>query len=63
MTRARRELSLSWALARNPGGRASRKPSRFLDAAARGGRRAAAAGAATPAQPQGDALPRVRHGR
>ncbi len=31
MTRARRELALSWALARNPGGRASRKPSRFLD--------------------------------
>ena len=31
MTRARRELSISWALARNPGGRASRKPSRFLD--------------------------------
>jgi ATP-dependent DNA helicase UvrD/PcrA len=31
MTRARRELSLSWALARNPGGRASRRPSRFLD--------------------------------
>jgi DNA helicase-2/ATP-dependent DNA helicase PcrA len=34
MTRARRELSISWALARNPGGRASRKPSRFLDAVA-----------------------------
>jgi DNA helicase-2/ATP-dependent DNA helicase PcrA len=31
MTRARLELSLSWALARNPGGRASRRPSRFLD--------------------------------
>ncbi len=31
MTRARRDLSLSWSLARNPGGRASRKPSRFLD--------------------------------
>jgi DNA helicase-2/ATP-dependent DNA helicase PcrA len=30
MTRARRDLALSWALARNPGGRASRKPSRFL---------------------------------
>ena len=30
MTRARRELSLSWALARQPGGRGSRKPSRFL---------------------------------
>ncbi len=31
MTRARRQLALSWALARNPGGRASRRPSRFLD--------------------------------
>ncbi|PVG83142.1 ATP-dependent DNA helicase [Nocardioides gansuensis] len=31
LTRARRELSISWAQARNPGGRASRKPSRFLD--------------------------------
>jgi len=34
LTRARRELHLSWAGARNPGGRASRRPSRFLDAAA-----------------------------
>jgi len=31
MTRARLDLALSWALARNPGGRAGRKPSRFLD--------------------------------
>jgi DNA helicase II / ATP-dependent DNA helicase PcrA len=31
MTRARRELAVSWALARNPGGRPSRRPSRFLD--------------------------------
>jgi DNA helicase-2/ATP-dependent DNA helicase PcrA len=31
MTRARRDLVLSWALSRNPGGRASRRPSRFLD--------------------------------
>ena len=30
-TRARRHLALSWALARHPGGRQSRKPSRFLD--------------------------------
>ncbi len=30
MTRARRRLSVSWALARSPGGRSSRKPSRFL---------------------------------
>lgn len=31
MTRARVDLALSWSLARNPGGRAGRKPSRFLD--------------------------------
>ena len=31
LTRARRELVCSWAAARNPGGRASRRPSRFLD--------------------------------
>ncbi|MDT9593764.1 ATP-dependent DNA helicase UvrD2 [Nocardioides zeae] len=30
VTRARRELWISWAAARQPGGRASRKPSRFL---------------------------------
>ncbi|GAA4818395.1 ATP-dependent DNA helicase UvrD2 [Streptomyces ziwulingensis] len=31
VTRARERLHLSWALARSPGGRASRRPSRFLD--------------------------------
>ena len=31
ITRARRELRLSWSAARNPGGRGTRKPSRFLD--------------------------------
>ncbi|ASU82715.1 ATP-dependent DNA helicase UvrD2 [Nocardiopsis gilva YIM 90087] len=31
VTRAREYLALSWALARSPGGRKSRKPSRFLD--------------------------------
>ncbi|MHA6762784.1 ATP-dependent DNA helicase UvrD2 [Streptacidiphilus sp. PAMC 29251] len=31
VTRARVRLSLSWALSRSPGGRASRRPSRFLD--------------------------------
>ena len=31
ITRARRHLSLSWALARAPGGRGGRHPSRFLD--------------------------------
>ncbi|WP_121255403.1 ATP-dependent DNA helicase UvrD2 [Nocardioides ferulae] len=30
MTRARLDLALSWALARQPGGRGSRRPSRFL---------------------------------
>ena len=30
ITRAREHLWLSWALARNPGGQARRKPSRFL---------------------------------
>ena len=31
VTRARRRLEVSWALARTPGGRTSRRPSRFLD--------------------------------
>ncbi|MFI1679622.1 ATP-dependent DNA helicase UvrD2 [Streptomyces sp. NPDC020607] len=31
VTRARVHLSLSWALSRSPGGRPSRRPSRFLD--------------------------------
>ena len=31
VTRARQILSVTWALARSPGGRASRRPSRFLD--------------------------------
>lgn len=31
VTRARKHLTLSWAVARSPGGRASRQPSRFLD--------------------------------
>jgi len=34
LTRARRDLRLSWSGARNPGGRAGRRPSRFLDEAA-----------------------------
>ncbi|MDP9398518.1 MAG: HRDC domain-containing protein, partial [Actinomycetota bacterium] len=31
VTRAREHLALSWSLARTPGGRAGRRPSRFLD--------------------------------
>ena len=31
ITRARQQVLLSWPLARAPGGRPSRKPSRFLD--------------------------------
>ncbi|MGO4418853.1 ATP-dependent DNA helicase UvrD2, partial [Streptomyces sp. MCAF7] len=31
VTRARRHLALSWALSRSPGGRANRRPSRFLN--------------------------------
>ena len=31
VTRARRELQVSWSAARTPGGRGSRRPSRFLD--------------------------------
>jgi DNA helicase-2/ATP-dependent DNA helicase PcrA len=34
MTRARRDLRLTWAQARTPGARATRRPSRFLDATA-----------------------------
>ncbi len=49
ITRARERLYLSWALSRAPGGRRTRKPSRFLadltaGRTARGGERAAAAG-------------------
>lgn len=32
ITRAREQLNLSWSTARTPGGRANRRPSRFLDA-------------------------------
>lgn len=44
MTRARHHLHLSWALARTPGGRGSRKPSRFLDGLLPAGAQAAASG-------------------
>ncbi|MFE2143263.1 ATP-dependent DNA helicase UvrD2 [Streptomyces sp. NPDC059456] len=50
VTRARHHLTLSWALSRAPGGRPSRRPSRFLNglrpgSAAPGGRAGAGAGA------------------
>ncbi|MBB5936816.1 DNA helicase-2/ATP-dependent DNA helicase PcrA [Streptomyces zagrosensis] len=43
VTRARRHLMLSWALSRSPGGRPTRRPSRFLD-----GLRPGSAAAAAP---------------
>jgi ATP-dependent DNA helicase UvrD/PcrA len=42
VTRARVHLHLSWAVARAPGGRASREPSRFLDGLRPGAARASA---------------------
>lgn len=48
VTRAREHLSVSWALSRAPGGRPSRRPSRFLDGL-RPGSAAAAGRAATAA--------------
>ncbi len=51
VTRARFHLSLSWALARSPGGRASRRPSRFLDGLHKAAKRPApAAGSARAAR-------------
>ena len=68
VTRARVELFCSWALARQPGGRASRKPSRFLEpllpAEARPAPRSALAGKArmckTCGQPLGSAAEKAR---
>ncbi|TDD69108.1 ATP-dependent DNA helicase UvrD2 [Jiangella aurantiaca] len=37
ITRAREHLSVSWSLARQPGGRGNRRPSRFLDGVRPGG--------------------------
>jgi DNA helicase-2/ATP-dependent DNA helicase PcrA len=50
VTRARRRLHLSWALARLAGGRRTRRPSRFLDGV-RPAARAARAGQGRPAGP------------
>jgi len=49
VTRAREHVQLSWALARSPGGRASRRPSRFLDGLHSGVSRVAAGPAPTRA--------------
>ena len=43
ITRARHDLSVTWSLARSPGGRAGRRPSRFLDGLVRSPARPAAA--------------------
>lgn len=45
VTRARLHLSLSWALSRSPGGRASRRPTRFLNGLRPGSAAAGARGA------------------
>ncbi|MEW2137816.1 ATP-dependent DNA helicase UvrD2 [Streptomyces sp. NPDC005409] len=55
VTRARSHLTLSWALSRAPGGRASRRPSRFLN-----GLRP---GSAAPANGPGPATERGARGR
>lgn len=68
VTRARLHLSLSWALARSPGGRAGRKPSRFLDGlrpgssaggAGRGGRKDRADGSGASSRKRGPIRCRV----
>ncbi|MFG2339272.1 ATP-dependent DNA helicase UvrD2 [Streptomyces yangpuensis] len=59
VTRARLHLTLSWALSRSPGGRASRRPSRFLN-----GLRPGSAAAGNRPGPGGErvARPRTRRG-
>ncbi|WP_432523628.1 ATP-dependent DNA helicase UvrD2 [Kineococcus sp. SYSU DK006] len=63
ITRAREAIHVSWANARTPGGRASRKPSRFLDAVrpqtAPAGRRATSATGARPSRRSGPMVCRV----
>jgi DNA helicase-2/ATP-dependent DNA helicase PcrA len=59
VTRAREHLSVSWSLARSPGGRAGRRPSRFLDGLHGGSRPAAAAGGARARRRRGPATCRV----
>ncbi|MCX5376004.1 ATP-dependent DNA helicase UvrD2 [Streptomyces sp. NBC_00091] len=59
VTRARQHLTLSWALSRAPGGRASRRPSRFLNGLRPG---SAAPGGRAGAQAEGGARKRGRRG-
>ncbi len=56
VTRARDRVFLSWALARTPGARRSRKPSRFLDGllAGRGAQSSGRSGAGRSASPERD---------
>jgi len=69
LTRARRELRMSWSASRNPGGRASRRPSRFLDGAAsilgdgaKSSARAGRSGAARTGKPGKSAKPLLCRG-
>ena len=48
VTRARAHLQLSWALSRSPGGRGSRRPSRFLDGLHTASRASAESASAKP---------------
>ena len=57
VTRARERLSLSWALARSPGQRRGRRPSRFLDGIRPSGERSDQAGGARPRRKPGRARP------
>ncbi|WP_374207656.1 ATP-dependent DNA helicase UvrD2 [Streptomyces sp. XM4193] len=67
VTRARRHLALSWALARSPGGRAGRSPSRFLEGL-RSGSSSVGASSASGGRPVAGGVeraerPRARAGR
>ena len=62
VTRARERVQLSWALARSPGGRPSRVPSRFLDGLRPGWRAASSVPARRAGRPQryGSPVPALR---
>jgi len=59
VTRARERLTISWSLARAPGGRASRRPSRFLDGIRPAGRPAAPSAGPRAARRRGPVACRV----